>query len=480
MKHTQKIGPKLITASVILTLIIWIASKWYFQDWFSDPFKYGAKIASYTAVILMSWSLILSTRLQILENLFGGLDTVYQVHKKIGKYGFYIIFFHPLFLSLNRLPYVMNWIRFFGFQEAVSNYTISHNLGIFTLLLMIVLISLSLYIKIPYHVWKKSHEYFGLVYIMAIMHVVLVEANIVQYPILRFWMFGWFAAGLLSFLYIRLFYRFIGPRFDYTVESIEEVEDILEIWLKPKQKAMKFKPSQFIYMKTHNPNLPGELHPYSIACAPKDDGRIKLGIKKLGDFTKKLDNLNVNEAVTLYGPYGRFSEKFLLNQKDCVFIAGGIGITPFLGMWDTALNTPALKPENNNEDGDKPLKTPLVSLFYVCKNEYEASFDNDIKHVAICSQYAGYPPYQERGHFYEQYNSDSKGYISAQYISDKVGGLLNKHIFLCGPKPMTDALIPEMKRMGVKNSQISMEDFNLLGGKNPSVFKYPRRGKKKN
>ena len=36
-KTHQKIWP--VTLSVCVTLILWHGSKWYYQDWFSDPFK---------------------------------------------------------------------------------------------------------------------------------------------------------------------------------------------------------------------------------------------------------------------------------------------------------------------------------------------------------------------------------------------------------------------------------------------------------
>jgi len=32
------------------------------------------------------------------------------------------------------------------------------------------------------------------------------------------------------------------------------------------------------------------------------------------------------------GPYGRFGERYLKHDQDMVWIAGGIGITPFLSL----------------------------------------------------------------------------------------------------------------------------------------------------
>ena len=73
-----------IIATIGITLILWILSKWYYQDWFANPYKYPAKGVSLTATVLMCWAMILSTRLRLIEDYFHGLDKVYQVHKRLG------------------------------------------------------------------------------------------------------------------------------------------------------------------------------------------------------------------------------------------------------------------------------------------------------------------------------------------------------------------------------------------------------------
>ena len=93
-----------IILSVAATWGIWLGSKWYFQDWFEDPFKYPAKAASLSAMVLMCWCTLLSTRLTLFEDVFGGLDKVYQIHKRLGRWSFWIILVHPLCLAADQLP----------------------------------------------------------------------------------------------------------------------------------------------------------------------------------------------------------------------------------------------------------------------------------------------------------------------------------------------------------------------------------------
>jgi predicted ferric reductase len=456
---------------VLITLGIWLGSKAYFGDTFADPYKYVAKGASLSATVMMGFTILLSTRFKILEQLFGGLDKIYHLHKFTGKYSFYLILLHPLFLSFRVLPGLENYIRFWGLQSTSTLYTIGHSVGLVTLIIMAVLIAFSLWIKLPYHIWKLTHEYFGVIYILTALHIILVNADIPQYPLLAIWMYGWLIIGVLSFVYIRFLYSSLGPKYVYRVSNVELGSDTIEVCLLPEhgKKPMIYKPSQFAYLRFISDNVSSELHPYSIASAPDIDGTIKFGIKKLGDHTSTLSNVKEGDKVYIYGPYGRFSESFLKSKSDCIFIGGGIGITPFLGMWDMALNSDekvSVDEEtqliNLEPESVKLWKSPRVHLFYTVNEKYEAVFDNDIKKCAIRGQYNGFKPYTERGHSYDLFISNKKGRISADYIAQHVPDYQNMRVFICGPKGMMDALIEQFTALGIDRERIHTENFNLV------------------
>lgn len=474
MLTTSKTPQKysLVLCSLVATLVIWLGSKWYYQDWFENPFKYPAKASSLTATVLMCWSIILSTRASFIENHFGGLDKVYQVHKHLGKWAVGIIVLHPLFLSADRILDLPEFIRGLWFvPTGGSRYLVGHNLGVATLLLMGILLFLTLRRRLPYHTWKKSHEWLGFVFAMVIVHVMTVQRDVASYPLLGGWMYGWMIGAGASFVYIRFLYRFIGPHCAYRVAIVEWIGDILELTLTPRTSGMDFKPSQFVYLVVHKAGITPEPHPYSIACGYNVQSTIKLGIKRTGDHTATLDLLEPGDPVTLYGPYGRFSEAFLRADRDCIFIGGGIGITPFMGMWHVALHS-----EERVEGDDLPeelgrlhpemmrrWRSPRVALFYVCDKEEQASFDNDIRREVMLSQSHGFADLKKRGHHYELYLSSRQGFLSAAYVDRHVsGGALNKNIFLCGPSPMVVSLMAQFKALGVRKEQIIIEDFNLV------------------
>ncbi len=461
-----------VSFTVFATWVIWLVSKGYYQDWFSDPFKYPAKAASLGATVLMCWGIVLSTRFGVLEDFFGGLDKMYQVHKRIGQWAFFLILTHPIFLSAHNLPDMSLFFRELGFLEPKgSRYLWGHNVGVTALFIMTGLMILTLWIKIPYHVWKKTHEWFGLVVCLVAAHILVVDRDVSAYPYLKIWMSGLLLLAIASFLYIRFFYRFWGPRYQYRVSALSRHGEVLEITLSPSRKKMDFKPSQFVYLVVNKKTITSEPHPYSIACGYNLDNLIKLGIKKTGDHTRSLEGLEQEDMVTLYGPYGRFSDRFLAGDRDCIFIAGGIGITPFLGMWYVALHSEERLntwevPErlrHLHPELIKTWKSPLVYLFYVCRTEADAGFDDDIRHEVSRSHYHGFRKFEDRGHHYELYLTSKQGRITADYVDRQVkGGVRNKFIFLCGPSPMVESLITQFNSVGVMNERIIVEDFNLV------------------
>jgi predicted ferric reductase len=469
-KTPQRMVPIIIIVGT--TLAIWLGSKWYYEDWFDNPYKYIAKIGSLSATVLMCCCIVLSTRWRFLERFFGGLDKVYQVHKRIGRWSFFLIMLHPVFLAVDRLPDILAFLQamFFVVPEGDWYYW-GQNVGVAALIAFAVLITLTLWVKIAYHRWKRTHEFFGLLLLVVGVHIFLVAADVAHHPILGVWIYGWLGLALFSFIYIRFLYRYWGPRFDYYVHGIKHVEDILEVTFIPQDQKMDFRPGQFVYLVVRHEKITPEPHPYSIACGYNLEAKLKLAIKKLGDHTRTFDQLNVGDPVILYGPYGHFSDAFLRADRDCVFIGGGIGITPFIGMWHVALHSEerydqTKVPEPIRELHTEILKTwksPRVSLFYVCRTLEEASFDSDIRNEVILSQFYGFAHLEERCHRYELYVSSEQGRISAAYIDQQVpGGVKDKYVFLCGPAPMTNGLIRQFDRIGLNCRQIIVEDFNFV------------------
>lgn len=426
-------GWAIIWASFLLTLLIWIATLADYNFIFHDTFLFFSKITALLGTVGMCWTFILSTRLYFLEAMFSGLDKVYHTHRLLGILSFSLICFHPLFQIFRFIPF---WVK--GFNPLVLYKFGSVELGILAFLLFVTLISITLWIRIPYHIWKQSHEFFIFVLLIAFFHTIWIDKQVNDSLLLSIWLYGFMFLAFISYIYIRFLYWYIGPKLAGKIVDIEKRGKILNIYLSLSDKRMQYNPAQFIYISFDNPKLGKEPHPFSISSSP-DQEALRISIKKLGDFTSKVDELQIGDKALIWGPYGWFSEKFLYEtKKDVVMIAGGIGVSPFLSMLQFEADHPC---ERN------------IYIFYCIKNPSRAYFHQEIESLTERRPSIIYIPWY----------SDTQGLLNIEKLQEKiVDGLKNKLYFLCGPLSMMELFIRELNQTGVKNKSILFEDFNLL------------------
>ncbi len=448
-----------------------MGSKIAYSDWFENHWLYFSKTCALTAVTLMGWLLLLTSRALWTERLCGGLDKVYTLHRYIGRIVFFLLCLHPFFLSLYRLPNWSQWVLFFLFPypSPKNSYQQGANLGAWAWLLLVFLIFAAVCLVKPYRKWLFFHKWMGLFYLMSLIHIMLIERDVSNYPFLFIWIWSWLGLGAVSLCWNWL-YRWVGPKASYVLDRIDSDGRLIFFKIKPMKNKLLFKPGQWVFMEI--PSLGKERHPFSIASLPTEDGCLIFGIRIVGYWTDRLQELRKGEKIIVYGPYGMLSDVFLMSKKDCVCIGAGVGITPFIGMWALALHSPdrISNDENGNaiysswEDFLNTWKSPKLDLFYLVNSKNDAIFDEVIENVAISTQFMHLKKSSERGHFYHLLISNSSKYISLFDISQRVDNLREKNILLCGPIAMISAFKLQAKELGIPNNQIFFEAFEWRSG----------------
>lgn len=77
---------------------------------------------------------------------------------------------------------------------------------------------------------------------------------------------------------------------------------------------------------------------FSITSSPTNKEFMEFSIKRCGGLTEWLHQMEVGQAITIRGPYGRaFPVDTALKGKDLLFIAGGIGLAPLRSVIDYCL-----------------------------------------------------------------------------------------------------------------------------------------------
>jgi predicted ferric reductase len=376
---------------------------------------------------------VLATRAKWLEDLFGGMNKVYIAHHILGGIAFVLLLFHPLFLSLRYLVFDS------GLSIAANLFLFSKdpaiNFGIIGLGLMQIFLILTFFVNLPYPFWKFTHKFLGLAFFFASLHVLFIDSDVTYVKYLQWYMWFLVTIGFISILYRTILGYWLIPTRVFRVSSIRnENSSIREITLEAADgKPFDFHPGQFIFISF--PDIPGleESHPFSISSAP-NGGMLTLGIKALGDFTKDLGRLTPGARAIVEGPFGRTSHAYMEKKKQ-VWIAGGIGITPFLGM------ARSFTPENGYE----------VDLYYSLIDRTDQPFVAELEEIARRCPNLRFIPWFTK----------ESGFLSAEDILKHSNGVADKDIILCGPSPMMKFLKEQFKKWDISSRSVHSEEFAL-------------------
>ncbi|MBS1159355.1 MAG: Oxidoreductase FAD-binding region [Proteobacteria bacterium] len=298
----------------------------------------------------MSAGILLAGRPQWLEERFGGLDKLYRLHKNIGIGAGVLVFAHWMMEWLPKNLAKAGWIagpnRPRGPRGEPEMWVeLAKEVGEWAGYILLALVVVALIRRIPYRYFRLVHKAFGPVFLAGAFHgLILLPDSFWHSPL------GWLTAALAAAgvvpAVLSLANR-IGRQRKYpaSIESIRQHDDqVLEIVCRPQVDWPGHRAGQFLFIDF---GRRGEgAHPFTIASAWNARERtLTLAIKALGDFTSALpSNVRVGQQVVLEGPYGNFdfAAGDAATTAPQVWVAGGIGVTPFLAkLEERASNPPA-------------------------------------------------------------------------------------------------------------------------------------------
>lgn len=410
---------------IVGIIVLFIGLHLVFAPEHHDVRTTGTTMLGGIGFLLMTTSVILTTRLNIFENLFGGLDRMYQVHRVAGTCVAVFALMH--FIGIPKeLPA--------GVDHALNPLVPSSPLGMASLALLVIGLFIALNRKISYSRWLMPHKAMALVYLLVIGHFMTAPAVFFE----KFSTSGIMLIMAAVMGLIALFYTMLGMNkrtaTPFTIEAVNALERATEIVLKPKGDMMTFKPGQFAFLEIQGKEW-NEAHPFTISSAPAEN-RLRFTIKVLGDWTRKVrEELKPGGDVIVRGPYGRFNSENISSKKQ-VWIAGGIGVTPFLSM---------VRAMNAGDERD-------IQFVYASRNCEEALFLDELQsRTADLGNISLHPLFSDQGEF-------ARVDVAKKKLSSP---LTEYEYFICGPKPMLDGLIRDLKKEGVPRTKIHTEAFEF-------------------
>jgi predicted ferric reductase len=390
---------------------------------------WGSLAASSTAFVAMALNQYLAARPRYLEPMFGGLDRMYHFHRQLGMLALVLILVHY---------YVTP--DFQGRQLTSGLNALAKQAGEWGFYGLVALIAFSLVKKIPftkfevpYHLWRQSHRLIGVMFILIAFHQFFIKRppQFTATSLLANYLLFFAALGIGSFLWTQ-FGAFTRRR-TYTVSAINRLPAATVIDARPLNWAINARPGQFGFLKSDRRGL-GEPHPFTIA-GRKDDGSVRFAIKPLGDYTARLrERLEPGDRLYVEGGYGRFQHT--RGGKKQLWLAGGIGITPFLAM------AASLKPDEKRQ----------IHLVHCVRDATEAV---DAEMLAAKAA--------EVGSFsFQLFDSAASGRIDAEKLC--AGAPFDLHgadLWFCGPPPLREAIVAGLRKLGKRLARIEYERFEF-------------------
>lgn len=405
-----------------------------------DPgFTWGlARTLGLVGFAILAIQVALGARLRFIDRPWG-LDAVMRFHKRAAITASFMLLMHPLvlfFLYAHQMG--------LGLGTAFNMLRVIHS-GTIALAALFAVVFTALFFKLlrmNYQLWRQTHKAAVVVVVAGFIHGLRHGPDMPTPMREYYWLL--FGATFSLFLFRNL-YTYIWGRRKWRVASVKaETHNTFTLTMEPasdNEKPMDYRPGQFIFLRLVRPGRPSEEHPFTISSSPSGgNGTITVTVKESGDFTNTIGQTRTGDSARIHGPFGRFSFQFH-SPKCFVFIAGGVGITPILSMLrylrDIGDRRPATLIYSNRTEKD-----------IIARRELEAMPDNVTVHHVLSS-----PSEEWQGY---------RGLLNGEIMKECAGRLLpESDVYLCGPPPMMDVVLQELKALGVGRSRIHSERFTL-------------------
>lgn len=224
------------------------------------------------------------------------------------------------------------------------------------------------------------------------------------------------------------------------VRSELEAENIRTFYFKPEQ-LVRYTAGQYteLHIPHKKPDKRGTKRWFTLSSSPTD-ALLTITTKYAGDdksstFKKALFKLTPGTELHMAEPMGDFVLPKLI-QTPLVFVAGGIGITPFHSMLKWLAET----------DEERPIK-----LLYGVRSEDEIVFQDTFRAAGVEPTIIVSEPSDSWG--------GERGQLSAELILGLEKPSEDTLVYVSGPEPMVQALSRDLRKTGLRKNQLVTDEF---------------------
>jgi predicted ferric reductase len=432
-------GPLVLVTLCAIPVALWAGSE-PLDDRFDGDFRTLtslAVIAALAGTAAFALNLVLGARLRPVEALFGGLERMYKVHRLNGEIAFTLLLAHVVLILASRATFSTSTAL--DLLKPAAGWTVFA--GVLAFSGMLVALVLTLFVRIGHEVFVYVQRLFGVAFLGATYHVFTTNAALAETRALDLYLASLATVGIAAFVYRSVLGSLLVRRRKYRVTAVNRLDEfVTEVVMEPLDRPLEFRPGQFVFVNFRGPfsdQFPpffrNQFHPFSITSTP-DERTLRITVKAVGDYTRALRTLQPAVEAVVEGPYGSFSSDTVASRRQ-IWIAGGIGVTPFLSM-ARSLNGAA---------------TRDVDFYYCVEHAPEAHFLDELRGLA-----------RERDGFrVALVPRETDGFLTAERLAQEHDDLTATDVLVCGPPAMIDSLRGQLTARGLPAERYHAEEFGF-------------------
>jgi len=233
---------------------------------------------------------------------------------------------------------------------------------------------------------------------------------------------------------------------EVTLQSRENIAEGTQAFHFSRPPGFAFRPGQAIDLilpALEAPDPEGAKHAFSLVNAPGEPGLTIATRMRPSPFKRALDALKLGDKAKVDGPFGSLT----LHKdaaRDALFVAGGIGITPFMSIMRHA-----------SAGGDARRRV----LLYSNHRPEDAAFLGELEAFARAGKGFRTVPTMTAMHRSASHWAGEQRRIDAAMVRSAVAGLARPIAYLAGPPAMVAATREILVEAGVDEDDIRAEEF---------------------
>jgi ferredoxin-NADP reductase len=237
------------------------------------------------------------------------------------------------------------------------------------------------------------------------------------------------------------------PRFTTRLIDRAQVADGTPAFAFERPAGFDFTAGQYLTITLHDPlytDEKGNSRTFSIASPPQDADRLVIATRMTGSALKRsLAEAPLGTPVSIFGPAGDFTLR--ADATPVVFIAGGIGITPFRSMLlDAAAR-------------GLPRR---ITLIYSNRTPDGAPFHEELARLARTQATLKYVPTMTEADKSSQPWYGERRLVNVDFLRDHVGDMTAPMFYLAGPPGLVIAATKTVLEAGAKPAHVLSEEFS--------------------